>query len=157
MNKNGAYVGNYLGPPGVVYGHLASPVAFKPTAVKIMGAESTSTIGVNNAGVLVGQYTDSMGDTYGMMLNGSTLTRIDDPKAVAGSTWCYGINNNNQVVAFTPAAPRASRWDSITRAERLQMSQIPLAPSRPRRGISTTADRLLVTSSTPARKNTDSC
>jgi uncharacterized membrane protein len=75
-------------------------VAFKPTAVKIMGAESTSTIGVNNAGVLVGQYTDSMGDTYGMMLNGSTLTRIDDPKAVAGSTWCYGINNNNQVVGF---------------------------------------------------------
>jgi hypothetical protein len=110
VNKNGAYVGTYLGPGNIDYGYMASKVAFKPTTVKVPKAQSTSTWAVNNAGVLVGQYTNSKGVTHGMMMNGTTVTNIDDPKGLAGTTVCTGINKNNDIVGYyaPPANPTSA-------------------------------------------------
>jgi len=100
VSNNGSYAGNYVGPPGVTYGYVVSPVSFKPSTIKIRGAQSTSTFAVNNAGVLAGQYTNAKGVIHGMMLNGTTVTNIDDANATAGTTVCNGINNNNQIVGY---------------------------------------------------------
>lgn len=100
VNKNGAYVGTYVGPGNITYGFLGSKLAFNPATVKVPKATSTSTFGVNNAGILAGQYTNSKGVTHGMMLNGTTVTNIDDPKAAAGTTVCEAINSSNQIVGY---------------------------------------------------------
>lgn len=68
------------------------PLTFKFTTVDVPGALSTELGGVNNSGVIVGQYEDTSGAFHGFMLNGKKLTTINDPNGT--HTVCVGINAN---------------------------------------------------------------
>jgi hypothetical protein len=104
INNNGDFVGYYLGPGaagGESYGYLASPHTMKSIAtVAVPKAESTSTFGLNDAGVIVGQFTNAKGTTFGLEMNGTKLTEIDDSSGLAGTTACYGINTADTIVGF---------------------------------------------------------
>ncbi len=58
----------------------------------------TDTYGINNAGVIVGDYVDSKGVQHGMILAGSKLTTVDNKaaarllRAPAGIAF-YGVNS----------------------------------------------------------------
>jgi len=103
VSNSGAFAGFYTGPTGTGsqnFGLLAAPTALNLTTLQIPGAQTTSTYGVNNANVLVGQYTDSQGNSHGMIISGNQVTNLDDPKAATGQTVAQGINNNNVVVGY---------------------------------------------------------
>jgi uncharacterized membrane protein len=74
----------------------APTVTFKFTNVKVPGALTTAAGGVNNSGVVVGQYQAGKGVTRGFMLNGGKLTRIDRPKG--SQTICRNINSSGAIV-----------------------------------------------------------
>jgi uncharacterized membrane protein len=65
------------------------------------GAETASKFGFNNAGLVVGSYSDSTGMAHGFLYNDGVFTTVDVP----GSAFPYGtfsipaINNVNDVVA----------------------------------------------------------
>jgi probable HAF family extracellular repeat protein len=113
VNNSGSFVGYYLGPGasgGEPYGYIASPHTMKSmSTVKVMRAQSTSIIGVNNTNVMVGQYTNSSGQTHGLMLSGTTATNIDDPKAQTGTTFCNGINSSGTIVGYYTTSTNATQ------------------------------------------------
>jgi uncharacterized membrane protein len=74
----------------------APTLTFKFTNVKVPGALSTALGGINNAGVIVGQYQAGKGITRGFMRDGDKLTRIDHPKG--SNTICRNINSNDVIV-----------------------------------------------------------
>ena len=96
INSKGAYVGSYWGVDGAPSAYLASPQPFKFATVKISNEQQAALWGVNKAGVAVGSYVDSSGTEHGLMLSGSKVTNIDDPKGV--STICFAINSTNHIV-----------------------------------------------------------
>jgi probable HAF family extracellular repeat protein len=63
----------------------------------LAGGFYTQAHGINNAGLIVGDYS-SGGATHGFLYNGTTYTTIDDP--LATSTSAYGINDADQVVGY---------------------------------------------------------
>jgi uncharacterized membrane protein len=67
------------------------------TKANVPGAIQTQPWGINNAGIVVGTYINASNVTHGYMLDGKTLTEIDDPKAAAGVTFPYGINPGGPV------------------------------------------------------------
>jgi uncharacterized membrane protein len=68
----------------------APPLALKFTTVNVPGAVQTFPGGINDAGVMVGQYEDKSGIFHGYILNGKKLTTLDDPKGTG--TLANGIN-----------------------------------------------------------------
>jgi probable HAF family extracellular repeat protein len=59
--------------------------------------------GVNGSGEMVGWYTDSSGDDFGLLYNGSTYTSLTEPSAQGSPpvvTKAFGINDNGQVVGY---------------------------------------------------------
>jgi uncharacterized protein (TIGR03437 family) len=63
------------------------------------GSTSTTVTGMNNAGQIVGNYTDDSGShAFLRSVDGVTYTNIEVPGAVAGSTTADGINNLGQIV-----------------------------------------------------------
>ncbi|HLW87756.1 MAG TPA: hypothetical protein VKR57_04645 [Terriglobales bacterium] len=114
VNSIGSYVGYYYGPGsgncfGVTgttcYGYLATPQSDTLSTVQVVNAQNTSIYAVNTANTMVGWYTDSTGTIHGLMLSGSTVTNIDDPKALPQTTICLGINTSGQIVgSYTTAA-----------------------------------------------------
>lgn len=70
---------------------------FKFTTINVKGSQETDTYGINNAGVIVGDYIDSSGMQHGLMLAGKKVTNIDDPNATGG-TICWGINSSGVIV-----------------------------------------------------------
>jgi len=74
----------------------APPLTFKFTTVSVPGAVDTQPHGVNNAGVIVGQYRDKKQALHGYILNGKKLTKLDHPNGV--DTACFGINLNGASV-----------------------------------------------------------
>jgi len=81
---------------------MAAPAACAPTltfkfrTIKVPGALSTALGGINNAGVMVGQYEAGKGTTRGFMQDGNKLTRIDDPEG--SQTVCKNINSTGAIV-----------------------------------------------------------
>jgi hypothetical protein len=74
----------------------APAVTFKFVTYNVPGAALTALGGINNAGVVVGTYTDKSGNTHCFTDNGTTLTTIDDPN---GTNSSHGrINNHGAVV-----------------------------------------------------------
>ena len=74
-----------------------APITFKFSPVKIPGAQASWAYGVNNSGVIVGQYFDANSVGHGFKLNQQgRWTKIDPPD----STWtiCYGINSTGAIV-----------------------------------------------------------
>jgi uncharacterized membrane protein len=71
---------------------------FTFTKANVRGALYTQPAGINNAGVIVGNYGDVGGEYgYGYILNGKNLTRIVDPKGWAGGTTVQGISPDGAV------------------------------------------------------------
>jgi hypothetical protein len=73
----------------------APPLTFKFTTVNVPGALQTYPLGVNNAGVSVGQYQDKNMGIHGYILNGKKLTKLDDPN---GTTFPSSLNLNGASV-----------------------------------------------------------
>jgi probable HAF family extracellular repeat protein len=71
-------------------------ITFKFSPVKIPGAHASWAYGVNNSGVIVGQYFDANYVGHGFKLHSGTWTRIDPPGST--ETICYGINSTGAVV-----------------------------------------------------------
>ena len=73
------------------------------------GAAQTQALGVNDADVVVGAYTDGIGkgaSTHGFIWRpGSGFTTIDDPNGI-GATTLNGINDQGRVVGFYVDAAR---------------------------------------------------
>jgi probable HAF family extracellular repeat protein len=60
------------------------------------GAASTEAFGVNNRGIIVGQYTGADGSTHGFSYDGTTWNTLDHPGAT--STIAYDINDRGTIV-----------------------------------------------------------
>jgi len=59
------------------------PLTFKFKKFTVPGSIDTNAGGINNKGVLVGQYTDSSLILHGFILNGKTLTKLNDPNGTS--------------------------------------------------------------------------
>lgn len=70
--------------------------SYKFSTVKIPHSETTDVFGVNDAGVMSGNYTDSSGVSHCFMRVGTAVTTITDPNGVGTS--CYGINSFGAIV-----------------------------------------------------------
>jgi probable HAF family extracellular repeat protein len=66
------------------------------TQFDVPGAALTNASGINNAGQIVGQYTDSTGRTHGFLYSGGTFTTLDVPGS--SDTFAAGINDVGQIV-----------------------------------------------------------
>lgn len=62
------------------------PLTFKFKKFNVPGGIDTNPGGISNTGVIVGQYTDKNLVLHGFILNGTKLTKLDDPKGTAGTT-----------------------------------------------------------------------
>jgi hypothetical protein len=88
---------------GDTYGYLDMNNAFQ--IFLFPGSTFTQFFGINNEGLVVGDYTDSNGNTHGLVFNSVTdvWQTVDDPFAVTGpgnGTIINGINDNGQIVGF---------------------------------------------------------
>ncbi len=85
-------------------GLLAADIAFaqasyKFTEIKTPHETATNLFGINDAGVMSGNYTDSGGVSHCFIRMRSTVTTIVDPNEnTGGGTQCYGINNGGAIV-----------------------------------------------------------
>jgi hypothetical protein len=71
------------------------------TTLLMIGQTSATAFGINDNGLISGQYTNAGGTTPGFVLNGSTVTTINAPTGTAGEVVnAQGINNNGLVVGF---------------------------------------------------------
>jgi len=100
-----------LGAFGVPPGHAQVPVARNERAFVYSdgvyttlygpgppGIYSTTAIGVNNSGQIIGSYSDRYGNTYGFIYSDGTYTALDVPGSVY--TQPLGINSSGQVVGL---------------------------------------------------------
>ncbi|HLW87939.1 MAG TPA: hypothetical protein VKR57_05565 [Terriglobales bacterium] len=76
------------------------PVTLKFRTIDIPADESTQIYAINNNNDGAGIYFDSTGLQHGMLLQGDHLTKIDDPKAMPGTTFCFGINDSDVVAGY---------------------------------------------------------
>jgi probable HAF family extracellular repeat protein len=76
----------------------APTLTFAFTTVNVPGAKATVLGGINNAGVIVGQYEDKKEVVHCFMLVGSKVTTINHPNAV--SDGCIHINSAGAIVGF---------------------------------------------------------
>jgi probable HAF family extracellular repeat protein len=74
----------------------APKLTFESKKVKFPGAAATAAYGLNNSGVIVGQYLDQSGVFHGFSLDHGKGTTIDDPKGT--NTLCAGINSAGAIV-----------------------------------------------------------
>jgi uncharacterized membrane protein len=73
----------------------APTLTLKFTAVNVKGAKATAVGGINNQGVMVGQYTDTKGDTHCFSMTGGKVTTINYPKVT--SDGCIHINSSGEI------------------------------------------------------------
>jgi len=82
-----------------VRAHAArQPVTLTFTSFDYPGAKSTYATAINNAGVIVGYYTDASNNYYGFTYTGSTFTSLSFTGFVNTQIW--GINDSGEVVGF---------------------------------------------------------
>ena len=65
--------------------------------IQVPGSNTTSAVGINNKGDVVGYYQDSMGRIHGFILSKGSYTTLDYPGAIGG-TFAAGINDAGVVV-----------------------------------------------------------
>jgi probable HAF family extracellular repeat protein len=65
-----------------------------------LGTTSTAALGINNAGQIVGSYSDSGLKGHGFLYTNGTYTALDDPSANVVNTGASGINDLGQVVGL---------------------------------------------------------
>ena len=85
----------------------APKLNFKFSSVKVPGAKSTFTTGINNAGVMVGSYQDSSGVYHGYILKGGQVTTLDVPHGTNTTVGNIKPNGAMEIVGdYTNAAGR---------------------------------------------------
>jgi parallel beta-helix repeat protein/probable HAF family extracellular repeat protein len=67
------------------------------TIVDYPGSTTSATLGINNAGDIVGRFTDTNNQTHGYLFSGGKFTQIDFPGAVT-NTQAIGINSRGDIV-----------------------------------------------------------
>jgi uncharacterized membrane protein len=70
----------------------APPLNLRFTTINVPGALQTLSLGINNSGVIVGQYVDKSGVAHGYILNGKRVTTVDDPNGE--DTFCNKVSSN---------------------------------------------------------------
>jgi len=80
-------------------------VTFNIVPITVPGSTSTTAIGINDAGQIVGSYV-SAGQMHGFVDTGGVFTNLDVPGS--SSTQATGINNVGQIVGFYTDASGAS-------------------------------------------------
>ena len=110
INNHGLVVGDafttinqstatFLGGVGWTYNGAYSPLFTAPGSIAATGG--TATYSVNDAGQVVGYYTDSNGIYHGYLMTGSSFTALDYPGAAQyGGTVANGINNAGVVTGY---------------------------------------------------------
>jgi probable HAF family extracellular repeat protein len=99
LNASGDMDGSYYGVDAAPTGYVALPQAFSLSKVAVPAPYSDYWAilnSINNAGVMVGGWNDSTGNTHGMMIENGHVTTIDNPDGV--QTVLFGINAKNQIV-----------------------------------------------------------
>lgn len=96
INNNGLISGFFV-KGAVTTGYLLTVSTL--TQLQVPGTTFTQALGVNDHGVAVGSYLDSLGGSHGFVWNGSTYATVDDPLGI-GTTVINGINDNGQLVGF---------------------------------------------------------
>jgi probable HAF family extracellular repeat protein len=74
----------------------APTLTFKFTKYNVPGASATGIGGINNSGVIVGEYEDTKSVQHCFMLSGGKVTTINYPKAASDS--CIHINSKGAIV-----------------------------------------------------------
>jgi uncharacterized membrane protein len=73
------------------------PLKFTFKKFDVKGSVATSPGGINNKGVTVGGYTDKGLINHGFILQGTKLTKLDDPKGKAGTTGASNLALNGPI------------------------------------------------------------
>src|SRR5262249_38021223 len=68
------------------------------TSLDFPGATDTNSFDINNAGTIVGYFTDTSGVIHGYIWSGGVFTQVDGPGAI--ETRCFGINDAGTVVGY---------------------------------------------------------
>jgi probable HAF family extracellular repeat protein len=74
-------------------------VEVEMTTLEYPGANSTTALGINNRGSIVGSFLDASNRRHGFIYNGRNFTQLDHPSAVRGTT-ASKINEAGQVVGW---------------------------------------------------------
>ncbi len=80
-------------------------LSYKYSAIGYPGTIWTVATGINNAGEIVGYYTDYYGNYHGFTDSGGAFTSFECPTAASSpgsvaETWAYGINDRGQIVGY---------------------------------------------------------
>jgi len=92
INKSGQIVGGYWDGTRA-HGFLLSSGVY--TTLDPPGSISTTALGINASGQVVGWYADSGDSWHGFLLSNGTYTTVDYP---GHATYLFGINDNGQIV-----------------------------------------------------------
>jgi hypothetical protein len=76
------------------------------TQIDVPNSTSTTALGINGKGDIVGHYTDSSGNEHGFLDSAGTFTKIDDPGAT--NTYPYGVNDSGQIVGLLGGSSSSS-------------------------------------------------
>ena len=100
INDKGQVVGEFqtTTPPSGDWGFLYSGGTYT-TLYGPPGAINSNADGINDAGVIVGNYADSTNADHGFLYSNGSYTILNDPLGVHG-TGAFGINNKGQVVGI---------------------------------------------------------
>ena len=99
IDKSGNIVGSYRDAnTGLDHGFLRLADSTFTTIDDPDGAQGSRINGINNAGTMVGDFTDAAGFAHGFVLSGGTFTTVDFPGAA--STLLFEINNSGAMVGY---------------------------------------------------------
>jgi hypothetical protein len=101
INASGEIVGSFLDSEGTQHGFMMG-ASGKVTILDAPGSFATAALGINDAGMIVGQFatnTDGIFQTHGFLDQGGFFSTIDAPDfAALRFTSAQAINNENQIL-----------------------------------------------------------
>jgi uncharacterized membrane protein len=77
----------------------APPLKFQFSSIDVSGATRTTALGINPEGSIVGGYTIA-GVAHSYLLSGGTLTTVDPPYGISGTSTAQGINPEGDIVGL---------------------------------------------------------
>jgi len=98
INDSGEIVGVFIDSSNVSHGFFTLDSGASFTIFDVPGATLTLAAGVNSAGVISGEWSDSVPKQHAFIFSGGVFTSIDFP--LATSTNVIGINDSNEVAGF---------------------------------------------------------
>jgi uncharacterized membrane protein len=95
---NGAGGGQALSEQGLGVGFVLQHGVYTDVNEPNAAPSSTQISGINNAGVIWGEYNDASGVTHGFIESGGVFTTIDEPNASAGFTEITGVLPSGEII-----------------------------------------------------------